>query len=71
MCPYFENLPPERTDWSVPAPLGYETRFDVASEPEGTDVHTLRIKRRVSVTPLSLDMTSRVDFRELDQLLRK
>ncbi len=70
MCPYFENFPPERTDWSVPAPLGYEIRFDVASEPEGTDVHTLRIKRRVSVTPLSLDMTSRVDFRELDKLLR-
>jgi len=71
MSPYFENFAPERADWSQPARLGYETRFDVASEPEGTDVHTLRIKRRVSVTPLSLDMTSRVDFRELDQLLRK
>jgi hypothetical protein len=30
----------------------------------------LRKKRMVSVTPLSLDLTSRVDFAELERLMR-
>ena len=36
-----------------------------------TDVHTAILDQVVSVTPLSLDSTSRVNFSELDQLLRK
>jgi hypothetical protein len=31
----------------------------------------LRVKREVSVTPLSLDLTSRVDFDQLERLLEK
>jgi hypothetical protein len=33
-------------------------------------VYVLRTKGLVSVTPLSLDMSSRVDFSVLDKLLR-
>jgi hypothetical protein len=33
-------------------------------------VYVLRVKRQVSVTPLSLDLTSRVDLDELNLLLR-
>jgi 5'-nucleotidase len=36
-----------------------------------TDVHTAIIEKVVSVTPLSLDSTSRVNFNDLDHLLRK
>jgi broad specificity polyphosphatase/5'/3'-nucleotidase SurE len=31
------------------------------AEPQNSDVYTLIRKRRVSVTPLTLDMTARVD----------
>jgi broad specificity polyphosphatase/5'/3'-nucleotidase SurE len=39
-------------------------------ESEDTDVYVLRKKRMVSVSPLSLDLTSRVDFAELDRLMK-
>jgi 5'-nucleotidase len=40
-----------------------------SSEP-GTDVHALVVERVVSVTPISLDATSRVNLDELDRVLR-
>jgi broad specificity polyphosphatase/5'/3'-nucleotidase SurE len=39
-------------------------------EPKDSDVYVVHEKRHVSVTPLSLDFNSRVDFDELDDLLR-
>jgi hypothetical protein len=33
-------------------------------------VYVLRTKGLVSVTPVSLDMTSRVDFSDLEKLIR-
>ena len=68
--PYFLNFPPNRSSWDQPAKLGYEVRSKLENEPEGTDVHTLRVRRLVSVTPLSLDLTSRIDLNELDRQLR-
>jgi 5'-nucleotidase len=42
-----------------------------ASSPEpGTDVHAIVIEGVVSVTPVSLDITSRVNLDELDRILR-
>jgi len=38
--------------------------------PDDCDVRVVIKKKRVSVTPISLDMTSRVDFKELDARLR-
>lgn len=38
--------------------------------PEDCDVYVLRKKKLVSVTPISLDLTSRVDFSVLDKQLR-
>jgi hypothetical protein len=40
------------------------------NEPQDTDVYVLRKKRFVSVSPLSLDLTSRVDFTELNKLIK-
>jgi broad specificity polyphosphatase/5'/3'-nucleotidase SurE len=39
-------------------------------EPSDSDVFVLRDKRLVSVTPLSLDMTSRADFDTLERHFR-
>ena len=39
--------------------------------PSDSDITVVCIDHKVSVTPLSIDMTSRVNFKELDNLLRK
>jgi len=68
---YYETLAPERKSWNEPGIIGYREAGIFDNEPEDTDAYVLRKKRMVSVTPLSLDLTSRVDFDELDKLMRK
>jgi hypothetical protein len=36
-----------------------------------SDVYAVRVKKVVSVTPLSLDMTSRIDLREFESVMRE
>lgn len=67
---YYESLAPLRASWSERAIISYREAGEFNREPENTDVYVLRKKRMVSVTPLSLDLTSRVDFAELDRLMR-
>ena len=67
---YYEPLAPVRVSWSERALIGYREAGELDQEPEDTDVYVLRKKRLVSVSPLSLDLTSRVDFSELDRLMR-
>jgi 5'-nucleotidase len=67
---YYEPLAPIRASWGERAVIGYREAGQLDREPEDTDVYVLRKKRMVSVSPLSLDLTSRVDFAELDQLMR-
>jgi 5'-nucleotidase len=66
----FEAVSPKRKSWSEPGLVGYRFAKDWTSAAPGTDVHTLRINKAVSVTPLSLDLTSRVDLKALDRDLR-
>ncbi len=67
---YYEPTAPERQSWSEPGLIGYREAGRLEDEPEDTDVYALRKKRCVSVTPLSLDLTSHVDFSELDRFMR-
>ncbi len=67
---YFEPLPPQRPDWETPTRIGYRMLETYDHEPPGTDVYALRVQRQVAVTPLSLDLTSRVDLNRLDGFLR-
>jgi len=67
---YFVPLPPQRKSWAEPGKLDYRVDPNLDQEPHDSDVYVLRGKHLVSVTPLSLDFTSRVDFGELDRLLR-
>jgi 5'/3'-nucleotidase len=67
---YYESVAPVRASWSERGMLNYREASVLEDEPEDTDVYVLRKKRMVSVSPLSLDLTSRVDFAELDRLLR-
>jgi 5'-nucleotidase len=67
---YYEPIPPERKSWKEPVTIGYREAGRLEDEPVDSDVYVLRKKRWVSVSPLSLDLTSRVDFDELDKLMR-
>jgi 5'-nucleotidase len=68
---YYEPVRPERAAWDVPAQVGYREAMRFEQEPHNTDAYILRKKRRVAVTPLSTDLTARVDFSALDRLLRE
>lgn len=68
---YYELVAPQRSSWDVPGRVGYYNGASLVNEPTDTDVYVLRKQRQVSVTPLSLDMTSRVDFGELERFLRE
>ena len=68
--PYFEPVAPKRTSWSTPETVGYRRSPAVEQVEPGTDMYALLEQRIVSVTPLSLDLTSRVGLNDLDRLLR-
>lgn len=68
---YYEPLKPERASWDVPAPVGYREALRLEKESDDTDAFVVRKKRRVSVTPLSLDLTSRVDLAALERSMRE
>ena len=61
---------PERISWDSPTRVGYRLSQDLENDDPDSDVYVVRVRRCVSVTPLSLDMTSRIDLNELDRLLR-
>lgn len=67
---YYEPIAPERPSWGDPGMLSYREAGQLDNEPEDTDVFALRKKRIVSVTPLSLDLSSRVDLDELERNMR-
>jgi 5'-nucleotidase len=67
---YFMPIRPRRESWDAPGRVDYQTETDLDSDP-GSDVHTLRIRRLVAVTPLSLDLTSRLDLASLEAFLRE
>jgi 5'-nucleotidase len=66
----FIPVKPERENFRDPARLGYRTQVNTDKFKPGTDAHTLKVERLVSVTPLSLDLTSRLDLEEFDATLR-
>jgi 5'-nucleotidase len=67
---YYIPTKPKRVSWDVPEPVGYDLSYDLEIEPETSDVYTLVRKRRVSVTPLTLDMTARVDEKTLKRFAK-
>ncbi len=68
--PYFEPIPPERDSIDQPGLVDYRAMDDPSVNPPGTDAYVLRVERMVSVTPLSLDLTSRVNLKDLERNLR-
>jgi 5'-nucleotidase len=67
---YFVTVPPQRTSLMEPLMPDYETMPHPEHTESDSDIHALAVDRVVSVAPVSLDLTSRVDFREVEALLR-
>lgn len=61
---------PERKSWEEPGPTGYTRQPDLSLFAEDSDVYQVLVNRQVAVTPISLDMTSHVDFASLEKQMR-
>ncbi len=67
---FYQPLRPKRTSWEEASSVGYALKTDPADFPKDSDVYAILKKRVVAVTPLSLDMTARVDLPTLEADLR-
>jgi len=67
---YYIPVAPKRKSWSEPSTVDYREAALLENEPEDSDVYVLRVKKMVSVTPITLDMTARAGFETLDRFLR-
>lgn len=61
---------PERAALEDPGQLGYMFQLDPAKAEPNSDVYAVLQDKVVSVTPMSLDMTSRVDLQQFEHLLQ-
>ncbi|MDX1435932.1 MAG: 5'/3'-nucleotidase SurE [Anaerolineales bacterium] len=68
---FYETMAPRRETWKDPGKLGYQQVTSAEQHPRNSDVYVLGALGRVSVTPLSLDLTSRLDFKDFDAFLRE
>ncbi|TAK14628.1 MAG: 5'/3'-nucleotidase SurE [Anaerolineae bacterium] len=64
---YYLPDPPIRGNLSDPGAMGYLLESNLNLFPEDSDVFVVLAKKKVAVTPLTLDMTAPVDFRKLKQ----
>ncbi len=69
--PYYRLYIEPRPNLEQPHSISYEVNRDSARACEGTDNYALLVDRCVAVTPISLDLTSRVDLNELHKVLEK
>ena len=67
---YYEPQLPNRDSWDVTGQLSYAEAAVFEGQAQDSDVYVLRKKRMVSVTPISLDLTSRVELTDLEKQLR-
>lgn len=67
---YYTAVPPEREANDKEGNIGYRVADDWHTAPPDSDIHAVHMEEVVSVTPLSLDLTSRVELKELEQRLK-
>jgi 5'-nucleotidase len=67
---YYQPTPPDRESWNQPGIPSYQIVGDPSQDRTDSDVYAVRAKRMVSVTPLSLDLTSRIELDDFEDYLR-
>jgi len=66
---YFEPTAPQRDSWDTPTRIGYRYAFDKELHSPDSDTFAIVVRRYVSLTPLSLDLTSRLDLAAFERSL--
>lgn len=66
---YYLPKPSKRKSLSDRGPVGYDIRYDPEILEKDSDTYAVLVDKKVSVTPISIDMTSRTDFSMLRSLL--
>jgi 5'-nucleotidase len=67
---YYVPVRPNRQTYDEPHRIGYELAEDQEGFEPDSDTYVLRVMHQVSVTPLSIDLTSRVDLGSFEKKLR-
>lgn len=67
---YYHALVRKRDNWEEPGTIDYEIHYENEVLDPESDIYALRKARLVSVTPLSIDLTSRVDLAGLEAAFR-
>lgn len=67
---YYVPITSVRDNLDEASSVGYTVSDAHDTFKPGSDAHALRVLHHVAVTPLSIDLTSRVDFQELENILR-
>jgi 5'-nucleotidase len=67
---YYVPEVPRRTSLSEAVQIPYGISFNPREVEKGSDAYALHVEHKVSVTPLSLDLTSRIGFAALEAALR-
>jgi hypothetical protein len=55
----------------MPSPIDYEQLLNRDHVEQDSDIHAFAIEQIVSVSPISIDLTARVDLGHLEKMLRK
>lgn len=66
---YWPTVPDRTTSYS-PQVLGYSMTLNPSEAEPNSDVYAIFVDQVISLTPISLDMTSRVDIKQLESSLR-
>ncbi len=67
---YYVPIDHSQNEAGEPSRVGYTVSQAHETFEPGSDAHALRVLRQVAVTPLSLDLTAKVDFQVLENALR-
>ena len=67
---YYHPFPADRISLQDPGTIKYDARLDLDQPEEDSDLNAVLVKGIVSVTPLSFDLTSRVNLADLEHLLQ-
>lgn len=68
---YFVPIASRESALSLPSPMDYEQDVDADRLEPDSDIYAFAIDRVVSVSPVSTDLTSRIDLSPLEHKLRK
>lgn len=68
---YYLPEAPDRESWDEPKPIGYTLQKDMSVFPKNSDVYAVYKKGVVAVTPISIDLTSRVDLNTISKQLHQ